>query len=65
MTLHFPILRIWPPEATATVHVDSRLLRTSDLPRRLPVLRTEVALLRAMLGADLNALLWPEDGEPS
>lgn len=65
MTLPFPIVRIWPPEAVATVHVDSRLLRTSDLPQRLPVLRSEVALIRAMLGAEINALLWPEAGEPS
>lgn len=46
--------------ATAQRPQEERVVQT-DLPRSLPILREEIALLRAYLADEINALLFDED----
>ena len=57
MMIPFPTLALAPPEAVVTIHVDDRLLQIEAMPDRLRVRKAEIALLRALFGEELDALI--------
>lgn len=62
-SVNLPAIGLTPPEATVTIHVDDRLLEITDMPTRLPVRSAEIALLRALFGPEIDALIrGGEDG---
>jgi hypothetical protein len=51
------MLTLSPPEASVTIHVDDRRLEVTGMPARLPVRSAEIALLRALFGPEIDALI--------
>jgi hypothetical protein len=50
-----------PPQAIVTIHVDERVLQIADMPDRLPVRGAEIALLRALFGPEIDAILFERE----
>lgn len=59
--LTLPPISVTVPEATATIHVDDRVLEISAMPDRLPVRASEIALLRALFGPEIEAILFARE----
>lgn len=54
-------LNCLPPEAAVTIHVDDRVLDIADMPDRLPVRASEIALLRALFSSEIDAILFDRE----
>ena len=54
-------LNCLPPEATVTIRVDERVLEISAMPDKLPVRASEIALLRALFGSEIEAILFARE----
>ncbi len=57
MIATLPLIALSPPEAFVTIHVDDRRLEITGMPARLPVRSAEIALLRALFGPEIDALI--------
>jgi hypothetical protein len=49
-----------PPVARRRATTDGEITVLSNLPRRLPVLREEIAILRAFLAREINTILFDD-----
>lgn len=59
--LTVPSVSVAVPEATVTIRVDERVLEISAMPDRLPVRASEIALLRALFGPEIEAILFARE----